>query len=405
MIFEVSGTVPDESKVKVRKTFETDETKYSSFKKLLGVTAYVNRFINYIKNKRKIDNELTVNEINRAELMRIKYVQGKHYLSNKQQLNKKQRQSQLNPKIYQDGIIRLHGRFINADLPEYAKLPILQPRQEHFSKLLIQDMHHKIRHCGVSQTPAQIRQRYWIPQGQTAVKIMLKRCLICLRFQGAPYKVKPMAPWPTSKVIRTKTFTNTDLDYFGPLHIRQGKDWVKPWVYLFTCITVRETHLELVEDMSALHRYVARRSKPGQIILDNAPNFKGTKNEVDMAWEKVVDDPSVHSYLSDLRIKWSFIIELSPWMGVFYKRLVGITKMSLRKGIGMVSLTSSQLQTILTKIEELIKTRPLVYVDNNLENQIIPLAHFLSLNIKTGTPVLTVKNEMKKLIPLIMLKR
>ena len=27
----------------------------------------------------------------------------------------------------------------------------------------------------------------------------LKRCLICLRCQGGPYKIKPMAPWLTSK--------------------------------------------------------------------------------------------------------------------------------------------------------------------------------------------------------------
>ena len=65
-----------------------------------------------------------------------------------------------------------------------------------------------------------------------------------------------------------------------------------------------------------------------------------------MAWEKVVDDPSVHSYLSAKRIKSSFIIELSPWMGVFYKRLVGTTEMSLRQSIGRVSLTSSQSKTI-----------------------------------------------------------
>ena len=123
----------------------------------LRVIAYVNQFIKYMKNKRKIDNELNANEINRAELTWIKYIQGKHF-SNKRQLNEKQSQSQLNPKIYEDGIIRLYGRFINADLPEDVKLAILLlPRQEHFSKLLIQDMHHKIHHCGLSQTLAQQR--------------------------------------------------------------------------------------------------------------------------------------------------------------------------------------------------------------------------------------------------------
>ena len=87
MIFEVSGTAPDENKRKVRKPFAINEARYSSFKKLLRVTAYVNRFFNYMKNKRKIDNELTANKINRAEMMWIKYIHGKHYLSKKRQLN------------------------------------------------------------------------------------------------------------------------------------------------------------------------------------------------------------------------------------------------------------------------------------------------------------------------------
>ena len=114
--------------------------------------------------------------------------------------------------------------------------------------------------------------------------MILKRCLICLRFQGGPYKVKPMAPWPTHKVIRSKAFTNTGLDYFGLFYIRQGKDQVKVWVCLFTCITVRAIHLELVEDMTAeqflpaLCRFIARCGKSDQIILDNALNFKTTKN-------------------------------------------------------------------------------------------------------------------------------
>ena len=158
-----------------------------------------------------------------------------------------------------------------------------------------------------------------------------------------------MVPWSTSKVIRSKAFTNTGLDYFGPLYIRQGKNRVKLWVHIFTYITVGAIHLELIEDMtaeqflSALCRSISRRGNSDQITLDNAPNFKATKNAVDMALEKVLNVPSVHSYLSDLRIKWSFIIELSLWMGGFYELLVGITKMSLRKSIGRVSVTSSQL--------------------------------------------------------------
>ena len=48
-----------------------------------------------------------------------------HYFSNKPQFKKNQSQNQLNLKPNQDGIIRLHGRFINANLPEDEKLSIL----------------------------------------------------------------------------------------------------------------------------------------------------------------------------------------------------------------------------------------------------------------------------------------
>ena len=125
-------------------------------------------------------------------------------------------------------------------------------------------------------------------------------------------------------------------------------------------------------------------------ILDKVPHFKATKNAVDMAWEKALKDPSVYSYLSDQWVKWSLIIELSRWIGGFYKRFAWTAKMALRKSIGRVSLTSFQLQTILTEVEAVTNNTPLIYANNDQDNQIITTAHFLSINIKTITPVLTV---------------
>ena len=78
---------------------------------------------------------------------------------------------------------------------------------------------------------------------------------------------------------------------------------------------MRAIHLELVEDMTAaqflacLRRFVARRGKSDKIISDNAPQFKVTKNTIDFAWENVVGDPDVISYINERGINWSFIIE------------------------------------------------------------------------------------------------
>ena len=49
-------------------------------------------------------------------------------------------------------------------------------------------------------------------------------------------------------------------------------------------------------------------------------------------------------------------------------------------------LTRTELQTIITEVEVVINSRPLVCVNNDLENQIITPYHFLSLNTKNGTP-------------------
>ena len=77
-------------------------------------------------------------------------------MTNTNQLNKEQKQSQLNPVIYPDGIIRLNGRYKNSDLPDATKLPILVPRNEHVTQLLIANIHERNCHAGVSHTLTQL---------------------------------------------------------------------------------------------------------------------------------------------------------------------------------------------------------------------------------------------------------
>ena len=385
---------------KITSPFGIDETKYSSNSKLLRVTAYTNRFVQKILKKQTETGELTANELEDAERRWIKYIQRKHYTeidNDKITLNKKAQQNQLNLKFDKNGIIRCHGRLNNALLPEETITPVILPKGETFVRLMIEDHHKKHCHAGVNHTLSQIRNKYWIPKGRAEVKFVLRRCRVCRKHQGGPYKMPPMTNWPKSKVNTAIPFETTGLDYFGPLEIKvnQTTEKQKVWVCLFTCVAVRAIHLELVEDLTAeqflqsLRRFIARRGTPKEIILDNAAQFKLTKSTVDLAWEKIITDPTVHSYVAEQRIKWKFIVELSPWMGGFYERLVGSSKMSLRKSIGKKCLTSMQLQTFLTETEAVLNSRPLVYIGEDLNDRtVITPSHFLTPNQKTGTPQL-----------------
>lgn len=208
-----------------------------------------------------------------------------------------------------------------------------------------------MKHVGTAHTLASIRNEYWIPAGRATVAKCLRSCITCKKYDGAPYRMPRMADYPTSRVTSSQPFTSTGLDYLGPLYIRTKDGEQKVWICLFTCLSIRAVHLELIDDMTAneflfcLRRFIAKRGKPSLIISDNALQFKSVSSVTGLIWKNVVDDPSVVSYTSNEGIHWSFITDRAPWMGGVYERLVRLVKQSLRKSIQKRKLTRVELAT------------------------------------------------------------
>ena len=155
----------------------------------------------------------------------------------------------------------------------------------------------------------------------------------------------------------------------------------------------RAVHLELVQDMSAqtfllcLRRFIATRGTPEEIISDNAKQFKLSSDTIKLIWANIVQSDEIQNYVSSRSIKWSFIVELAPWMGGFYERLVGLVKRDLRKTIGRKLLSVEQMTTLLKECEAVINSRPLVYIGDDLKSSIsITPRHFTCLNPYTGIP-------------------
>ena len=71
----------------------------------------------------------------------------------------------------------------------------------------------------------------------------------------------------------------------------------------------------------------------------------------------------VKNFLRKLRIKWSFILEKSPWWGGFYEQLIAIVKSSLKKVVGKVLLNFNEMVTVVTEIEGCLNSRPLTYLN------------------------------------------
>ena len=123
---------------------------------------------------------------------------------------------------------------------------------------------------GCAQTLSLIRQKFWIPQGRAAVNRILKRCAVCRRHEGGPYKMPPIS---TERVSESAPFTYVGVDYFGPLFMTVNRQTQKVWVCLYTCFATRTIHLELMNDMTTqqfllgFRRVIVRHGKPNKIYF------------------------------------------------------------------------------------------------------------------------------------------
>ena len=111
----------------------------------------------------------------------------------------------------------------------------------------------------------------------------------------------------------------------------------KVYICLFTCGVTRGIHLEIVEDLSvetflqALRRFAAHRSLPCILISDNASTFQAAAAK-DL--EELISSTQMSESLCTLGVQWKFISKRAPWYGGFWERLIGLTKMALKKMLG-----------------------------------------------------------------------
>ncbi|GFY36932.1 integrase catalytic domain-containing protein [Trichonephila clavipes] len=155
--------------------------KFSSYFKLLRVTAFVFRFINNTRDTLKKSGTLETEELKKSEEYWIKEIQKETYASEIIDLEKAQKVSDcskirsLVPCLDDRKILRIKGRLDESELSLDEKQPILLPSNSKFTELLILYEHTKNFHSGVTATLVMLRRKFWMPKGRQLVKKVIKK--------------------------------------------------------------------------------------------------------------------------------------------------------------------------------------------------------------------------------------
>ena len=356
--------------------------QYSTIRRLLRVTAYVVKFVRLLKQKTQSSDTspstvLTATEISDAEMLWVKEAQALLVKNDKFDCWKKQ----FNLFLDAYGIWRCGGRISNADVPYATKHPILLPKGHHLTSLIVLRAHERVHHDGTRETLTEVRSRYWIVQGRSVVKMVLRNCTLCQKFEGKPYLAPPPPPLPKFRVREEPPFSCTGVDFAGPFYVKtSGTTAVsKVWLCLYTCCIVRAVHLDIVPDLTtesflrSFKRFSARRGLPRKMISDNGKTFKAASKSL----EKLMSHDEVQQHLSGVGIEWLFNVEKAPWWGGLFERMVRSAKRCLKKIIGRAKLNYDELLTAVTEAEMIINSRPLTYISSDDVEAPLTPSHFL----------------------------
>ena len=352
--------------------------KYSSWPKLKRVVAWLLRYcknlLSRVKKQQPVTGQLSVQEVTAAEEAVIRLIQKKEYKEEILSLQSPAGKVKKSSKIYSlDSALTDQGILVcRVRTPQMTPLVIL-PKNHHVSTLIVRHHHETLGHIGREFTVNEIRHKYWIVGLRTLVRQVLSSCRVCRRLFSAPMTQR-MADLPAERLASdSPPFTNVGVDCFGPFTTKCGRKQHKRYGCIFTCLTSRAIHLEVLDSMdtfsfiNALQRFISRRGKPRKIVSDNGTNFVGAEAELRKSLAEW-NQQAIDNFLLQQHIQWQFNPPNASHMGGVWERMIRSVRRVLSAVVGQQTLNDDSLNTLMCLAENTVNSRPLTTVPSDVDD-------------------------------------
>ena len=372
--------------------------RYSAYSSVQRATAWWLRYIHFLRFKFQnrialippLTDMLTVEELNNSTLRIVRMVQMEAFpvamklLPNVSDCSSPHRllgesEFRSNPSFKKlrnlspfvlNGVMRMDGRLQNTTMDLDLKHPMILPPDHPVTTLIVQMYHEKEGHCGTSHILNCLRKRFWIIHGRAVVRKVLHACFKCRFWNVGPLNQR-MANLPDARVSAgNPPFTATGVDLMGPVKIKYGRSTVKRYVVVFTCMSMRAVHLEIVPSLEtsafigAFRRFICRRSKPKIMFSDNATNFKGAEKELNEGIRSL-NRRQVCNWMLQEEIDWKFNVPAASHTGGIWERIIRSIRKCMRMIVGESTLDEFGLLTLVAEIERILNDRPITDVSTD----------------------------------------
>ena len=358
-----------------------DLNRFSSYNKAVNTLAYVYKFLDLLRK-----NEIQPFVIYRAKatthliaLMQSSYFPIElNHLTNTEGLTKKAPKlaSQLHLFLDQEGLLRSKGRISESQRYSYdITNPLVVAGDSLLGKLLVNYAHGQCKHMGTNSTLYYLRNLgFWLTKARASIARIIGQCPVCIRHRARTFETPPPSLLPGARTEFYRPFSCVGMDYTGHFRIRDESGKVsKSYILLFTCMTTRAVHLELVSSMgvheflNAFKRFSGLYGLPEQVFSDNAKTFTASAGLL----KSLVEHDMVRDFLATKNIWFKTIPVYSPSQGGTWERMVGVVKTVLIKTYGKSTHTFDDFRTILSEVQLVVNSRPLCYLPSSQDLEVV----------------------------------
>lgn len=357
--------------VKAKTFTELFLVKFGNLYSLKFAIAIMKKFIAY-KVRKEIPKKVSISDLRDAENILVRCAQKESFSSELEYLRQKPNSPlpktsnlrKLAPILGPDGLLRIGGRMQNSNASYNFKHPIILPKRHHVTEIMIDNYHRSSGHGSVKHILNEIRLKYYIVNGRSAVYSFWNNCLECKRYRVRPGE-QYMHVLPESRVkMFDPPFTYCSVDLFGHYFVRIGRSDVKRWGAIFICDETKNVHIEIVHHLdmdsfiNALRRMIGRRTVPKQLRSDQGSNLKAADREISEAIQ-TWNESGIENRLLQKGIEWIFVPPKASHMNGLAERIIRSAREKLVHVLLEQKLTDESLDTLMIECESMLNNRPI----------------------------------------------